>query len=81
MRNAQRFFAPVFVILAVFLASAFSSPTSRLDPRRSARSLASRGQGSTRDGDEHADQPLPGCVTGDDGSYHFLALPAGTYRV
>src|SRR5438270_13551960 len=32
----------------------------RLDPRRGARSLAGRGQGSTRDSDEHPDQPFPG---------------------
>src|SRR5437764_1361195 len=82
MSDAQRLFAPVFVIMALFLASSFlfADVTGSI-------------LGVVRDPSQAVVKGVPVPVTntpttlsqdsvdGDDGSYHFLALPAGTYRV
>ena len=82
MRNAQRFFAPVFVILALFLASSFSFADvtgSILGVVRDPSQAVVKGVRVTVTNTQT--NLSQDSVTGDDGAYHFLALPAGTYRV
>ena len=82
MRNAQRYFAPIFVILALFLApsSLFADVTgSILGVVRDPSQAVLKGVRVTVTNTQtNLSQDT---VTGDDGSYHFLALPAGTYRL
>ena len=82
MRNAQRLFAPVFVILAVFLASSLSFADvtgSILGVVRDPSQAVLKGVHVTVTNTQT--NLSQDAVTGDDGSYHFLALPAGTYRL
>src|SRR5436305_2095841 len=82
MRNAQRLFAPVFVILALLLASSFSFADvtgSILGVVRDPSQAVVKGVRVTVTNTQT--NLSQDSVTGDDGSYHFLALPAGTYRV
>ena len=82
MRNAQRFFAPVFAILALLLASSFSVADvtgSILGVVRDPSQAVVKGVRVTVTNTQT--NLSQDSVTGDDGAYHFLALPAGTYRV
>src|SRR5947209_1350526 len=82
MRNAQRLFAPVFVILALLLASSFSFADvtgSILGVVRDPSQAVVKGVRVTVTNTQT--NLSQDSVTGDDGSYHFLAWPAGTYRV
>jgi hypothetical protein len=82
MRNAQRFFAPVFVILALFLAGSFAFADvtgSILGVVRDPSQAVVKGVRVTVTNTQT--NLSQDAVTGDDGSYHFLALPAGTYRI
>ena len=82
MRNAQRFFAPVFVILALFLAGSFAFADvtgSILGVVRDPSQAVVKGVRVTVTNTQT--NLSQDSVTGDDGSYHFLALPAGTYRI
>ena len=82
MRNAQRLFAPVFVILAVFLASSFlfaDVTGSILGVVRDPSQAVVKGVHVTVTNTQT--NLSQDAVTGDDGSYHFLALPVGPYTV
>jgi hypothetical protein len=82
MRNAQRLFAPVFVILALLLASSFSFADvtgSILGVVRDPSQAVVKGVRVTVTNTQT--NLSQDSVTGDDGAYHFLALPVGTYRV
>ena len=82
MRNAQRLFAPVFVIMALFLASSFlfaDVTGSILGVVRDPSQAVVKGVRVTVTNTQT--NLSQDSVTGDDGAYHFLALPAGTYRV
>src|SRR5438045_1490017 len=82
MRNAQRLFAPVFVIMALFLASSFlfaDVTGSILGVVRDPSQAVVKGVRVTVTNTQT--NLSQDSVTGDVGSYHFLALPAGTYRV
>ncbi len=82
MRNAQRLFAPVFVILALFLAPSFlfaDVTGSVVGVVRDPSQAVVKGVSVTITNTQtNLSQQT---VTGDDGSFHFLALPAGTYRL
>src|SRR6476661_4216135 len=82
MTNAQRFFAPVFVILAVLLASSLSFADvtgSILGVVRDPSQAVVKGVRVTVTNTQT--NLSQDAVTGDDGSYHFLALPVGPYTV
>jgi Carboxypeptidase regulatory-like domain len=82
MRNGQRSFAPIFVMLALFLAPAllFADVTGSIvgvvrDPSQAVV------KGVTVTITNTQTNLSQQTVTGDDGSFHFLALPVGTYRL
>ncbi len=82
MRNAQRFFAPLFLILALFLAPTFlfaDVTGSILGVVRDPSQAVVKGVSVTITNTQtNLSQQT---VSADDGSYRFLALPAGTYRL
>ncbi len=82
MRNCYRLFAPIFVIMTLFLAPSvlLADVTGSIlgivrDP---AQAVVKGVRVRIINTQTNLSQET---VTADDGSYHFLALPAGTYRI
>jgi Carboxypeptidase regulatory-like domain len=82
MRNGQRFLAPIFLVIALFVAPTLllADVTGSIlgvvhDP---SNAVVKGVRVTVTNTETNLSQST---VTADDGSYHFLALPAGTYRV
>jgi hypothetical protein len=82
MRSGQRFFAPIFVIVALFLSPGvlLADVTGSINGvvRDPSQAVVKGAQVTVTNTQTNLSQHT---VTADDGSYRFLALPVGTYKV